>query len=84
MTDFVPSRDEFIPAELLADPPTAIIQPCSEACVCFQAMADGGWSEYGRCTNPASPFHGFPVRVGRECRNYRTGREADPRDRMAT
>ncbi|HVT72454.1 MAG TPA: hypothetical protein VHD61_04910 [Lacunisphaera sp.] len=52
--------------------PVEIVQPCSEACACFQPLADGGWSDYGLCTNPDSPYHGFPVRVGRECRDYRS------------
>ncbi|HTL66992.1 MAG TPA: hypothetical protein VL200_04975 [Lacunisphaera sp.] len=73
-----------MPEAFPVDPPLEIIQPCSEACVCFQPMPDGGWSDYGLCTNPASPLRGFPVRVGRDCRNYRTGREADQRDRTAT
>jgi hypothetical protein len=52
--------------------PIRIIQPCSEGCTCFRLLPGGGWSDYGVCTNPGAPFHGFPVRLGRECRDYRT------------
>ena len=51
--------------------PERVGQPCSEACQCFQRLPGGGWSDYGLCTNPASPFHGFPVPVGQECTVYR-------------
>lgn len=46
------------------------IQPCSEGCACFRPLAGGGWSDYGICTNPVSRFRGYPVRIGRDCRDY--------------
>lgn len=52
--------------------PVAIIQPCNEACVCFQRLTTGGWSDFGLCTNPRSPYNGSPVRIGLECRNYQS------------
>jgi len=60
-----------------AEPPTPpdlirIIQPCSEACTCFRPLPAGRWPDFGTCHNPGSPFHGFVVRVGRECPRYRT------------
>ena len=54
--------------------PVGISQPCSEACACFQQLANGGWSDYGLCTNPRSPHHGFPVRLGQECDDYQPAR----------
>ena len=53
-----------------ADPPVQVIQPCSEACAGFRRLAGDGWSDYGVCTNPRSPYHGCPVRIGRDCPNY--------------
>ncbi len=55
-----------------AESPRQIIQPCSEACACFNRVAGDGWSDYGICTNPQSPAKGFPVRIGHECRNYQS------------
>jgi len=55
--------------------PLQIIQPCSEACACFQRLAGNGWSDFGVCTNPESPFRGFPVQIGRDCRNYQSSGE---------
>lgn len=55
-----------------APEPIRIIQPCTEACVCFKRLASDGWSDFGVCTNPEPPFRGFPVRIGRECENYRS------------
>jgi hypothetical protein len=52
--------------------PIRIIQPCSEACTCFRPLPGGQWPDFGVCTNPASPFHGYPVRIGHECPLYRT------------
>lgn len=52
--------------------PAQVVQPCSESCLCFQRMPGGGWSDYGICTNPASPFHGYPVPMGQECRFFRS------------
>jgi len=52
--------------------PIRIIQPCSEACTCFRPLPDGRWPDFGLCLNPASPFHGYPVRIGHECPRYRT------------
>lgn len=76
MSDLASSFGEHPSRGFPSSPPVEIIQPCSEACACFQRLAEGGWSDYGLCTNPDSPFHGFPVRVGRECRNYRSTRLA--------
>lgn len=59
-----PESNDPVPA------PAGITQPCSEACVCFQRLSGGGWSDFGLCTNPASPFHGSPVRLGHECGHY--------------
>lgn len=56
-----------------ASPPVRIIQPCSEACACFQSLRPGGgWSDFGFCTNPRSPHHGTTVRLGLECRDYQS------------
>ena len=52
--------------------PIRIIQPCSEACTCFRPLPDGRWPDFGLCINPASPFHGYPVRIGHECPSCRT------------
>ncbi|MBI2496431.1 MAG: hypothetical protein HYV75_00325 [Opitutae bacterium] len=63
-----------MPAPEANDPvptPVMIIQPCSEACAYFTRLATGGWSDYGVCTNPFSPFRGQPVRISQECRDYR-------------
>ncbi len=49
-----------------------IIQPCSEACACFQKLSTGGWSDYGICTNPRSPHYRTPVRLGLECDDYQS------------
>ncbi len=60
--------------------PGGIIEPCSEACAYFQRLAGSGWSDFGLCTNPRSPDHGLPVRLGQECRDYRpAGGAAPPR-----
>ena len=50
--------------------PVGIIEPCSEACACFQKLTGGGWSDYGLCTNPRSPYCGAPVHLGQECNDY--------------
>lgn len=52
--------------------PIRIIQPCSEACTCFKGLVGYDWSDFGVCANPASRSHGFPVKMGRECRNYQS------------
>jgi hypothetical protein len=58
--------------------PIRIVQPCSEACTCFRKLAGGQWPDFGVCSNAASPFHGYPVRIGRDCPRYRT--ESSPGD----
>ena len=60
----------------LTPAPVGIIEPCNEACACFQQLSTGGWSDYGLCTNPRSPYCGAPVRLGQECDDYQpaTGR----------
>ncbi len=56
---------------------TVILQPCSEACVCFKRLNDSTWSDYGICANPDSRFCGFPVRIDRECKIFKpSGNEA--------
>lgn len=58
-------------SDFLPPAPVGIIQPCSEACACFTRLTTGGgWSDFGVCSNPLSPFKGLPVRLGQECRNY--------------
>jgi len=59
------------------DAPVEIIQPCSEACACFKRLTGSdGWSDYGICTNPGSPYHGCPVWIGHECRDYQPREDA--------
>jgi len=44
-----------------------VLSSCSEACAGFERLTQAGWSDYGRCNNPHSPWQGAPVRVGRDC-----------------
>jgi hypothetical protein len=72
----MPAAEPYDPVSV----PVGIIQPCSEACACFQRLAGGGWSDYGLCTNPRSPHHGSPVRLGQECDDYQpTADRSHPR-----
>ncbi len=52
--------------------PALVLQPCSEACAGYRAYGKEGWRDYGLCGNPDSPSYGYPVRIGRECRYYRS------------
>jgi hypothetical protein len=47
-----------------------VLQPCSEACAAFRPLKPGSWSDFGVCGNPRSRFSGYPVRIGRDCRNF--------------
>lgn len=57
---------------VLATPRERVLQPCAESCAAFRPLAADRWSEYGICTNPRSRFSGYPVRIGRECRDFQT------------
>jgi len=57
------------PAEFFEEPVT---QPCSPACRYFEPMPGDAWTDYGRCLNPRSPLHGYPVSLDRECRCFET------------
>lgn len=66
---------------------TALL-PCAESCAAFRPLRPDRWSDYGRCVNPRSRFCGYPVRLGRECRNFQPGETPGstprPMDRPAT
>ena len=63
-----------------ADPRPRVLLPCAESCLGFRPLKADSWSDFGLCTNPRSPYCGFPVRPGRECRNFLslTVREVNP------
>lgn len=58
------------PPERLEPARSSVVQPCAESCAAFRALSPDGWCEYGLCLHPHSSRRGFPVRLGRECRNY--------------
>lgn len=47
-----------------------VLLPCSEACAAFRPVKPGSWSDFGVCGNPRSRFNGYPVHMGRDCRNF--------------
>jgi hypothetical protein len=51
--------------------PRAIHQPCGEACTAFRLLAPDRWPDFGLCVNERSPRQGYPVRLGRECHDFR-------------
>lgn len=61
---------EFAPRE-------RIMQPCAESCAAFRTLKADSWSDYGVCLNPRSRFCGYPVRLGRECRDFLVRGTAD-------
>ncbi len=62
----------------------AVVQPCSEACVHYRRLDPERWFDCGLCENPRAPLRGYPVRPGRDCRHYGTGRgQPVQRDNLA-
>ncbi|MFZ5494618.1 MAG: hypothetical protein ACOZE5_04695 [Verrucomicrobiota bacterium] len=59
------------------EPRARIMQPCAESCAAYRPLKTDGWSDYGRCANPRSRFCGYPVRLGRECRDFLVRGAAD-------
>jgi hypothetical protein len=45
-------------------------QPCSDFCANFRSLDPYRWPDFGRCLHPRSPLRGFPVRIGRDCREH--------------
>ena len=54
-----------------------VLLPCSEACAAFRRLGTDRWSDFGVCGNPRSPFSGYPVRLGRDCRSFRVSGRVD-------
>ena len=65
----------FAPADTLLTQERVVL-PCAESCAAFRPLDPDRWSEFGLCTNPRSPFCGYPVRLGRNCRHFLTSRPA--------
>lgn len=53
-----------------ADERLGVVLPCAESCRAFRLLPSANWSDFGLCTNPRSPYCGYPVRPGRDCRNF--------------
>lgn len=49
---------------------SSVVQPCAESCAAFRLLTPDRWNDFGLCQHPRSPYRGYPVRIGRECRHY--------------
>lgn len=63
-------------ADSVAPPRERLVLPCTESCAAFRPLKPDQWSEYGLCTNPRSRHSGYPVRLGRDCRDFVVSRAA--------
>jgi hypothetical protein len=62
----IPDAVVSTPAELRP----RVVLPCAESCLAYRPLKADSWSDFGVCTNPRSPYCGYPVRPGRDCRNH--------------
>lgn len=60
------------PARSRLDERPRVVLPCAESCTAFRRLPPGPWADFGVCTNPRSPYCGYPVRPGRDCRHFLT------------
>lgn len=64
--------DAAMDAAYVDSQPPAILLPCAESCAYFHQIHADRWSDFGLCGNPRSPRRGYPVRLGRDCRYFKT------------